>query len=134
MDNRCMIFIDDERDPPPGMWLVARTASAFEQLLATHSPTVISFDHDLGCDEEGVELPNGQHCARHLIDVALDSTGAFPELRTIILHSANPVGRANMRGLIENAIRHGVLAPLTLIELPVTSQPLGSWTPSDLAG
>ncbi|WP_373928427.1 cyclic-phosphate processing receiver domain-containing protein [Sphingomonas aerolata] len=121
------IFLDDERAPPPGNWLVARDATQFRALLRDHRPTIISFDHDLGCDERGAELPTGQHCMRLLIDAAMDRPAAFDQLRLVVLHSANSVGRANMRGLLESAQRHGILPSVRLVELPVTSHPLTTW-------
>jgi hypothetical protein len=121
------IFLDDERAPPPGNWLVARDATQFRALLRDHKLTIISFDHDLGCDKRGAELPTGQHCMRQLIDDAMERPSAFEHLRLVVLHSANPVGRANMRGLLESAQRHGILSSTCLIELPVTSRPLATW-------
>ncbi|MGU3389767.1 cyclic-phosphate processing receiver domain-containing protein [Sphingomonas sp. M1A8_2b] len=121
------IFLDDEREPPPGNWLVARDATRFRALLRNHEPTIISLDHNLGCDESGAELPSGQHCLRQLIENAMERPAAFEHLRLVVLHSANPVGRANMRGLLESAQRHGILRSARLIELPVTSYPLATW-------
>lgn len=121
------IFLDDERTPPPGNWLVARDATQFRALLRDHKPTIISFDHDLGCDERGAELPSGQHCMRQLIDDAMERPTTFEHLRLVVLHSANPVGRANMRGLLESAQRHGILPSVRLVEMPVTSHPLTTW-------
>lgn len=121
------IFLDDEREPPPGNWMVARDAKQFRDTLRNHEPTVVSFDHDLGCDAHGNELPNGQRCMRQLIDEAMDRPAAFEHLKLVVLHSANPVGRANMRGLFESAQRHGILPSVHLVELPVTSHPLATW-------
>jgi hypothetical protein len=38
------IFLDDERAPPPGNWLVAHDATQFRALLRDHKPKIISFD------------------------------------------------------------------------------------------
>ncbi|TXC70960.1 hypothetical protein FSB78_08385 [Sphingomonas ginsenosidivorax] len=127
MPHRVRIFLDDEREPPLGKWLVARDATQFCALLRDYEPTIISFDHDLGCDKRGAELPSGQHCMRQLIEDAMDRPAAFEHLRMVVLHSANPVGRANMRGLLESAQRHGILPSARLVELPVTSHPLATW-------
>ena len=127
LPSSLMIFLDDERNPPLGNWLVARDAAQFRALLKNHEPSIISFDHDPGCDERGAELPSGQHCMRLLIDEAMDHPAAFDHLRLVILHSANPVGRANMRGLLESAQRHGILPSVRLVEMPVTIHPLTTW-------
>ena len=117
------IFLDDERAPPPGNWLVARDATQFRALLRDHKPKIISFDHDLGCDERGAELPSGQHCLRQLIENAMERPAAFKHLRLVVPHSANPVSRANMRRLLECAHRHDVLSIGSPCRLPVTSHP-----------
>lgn len=121
------IFLDDERAPPPGNWLVARDATQFRALLRDHKPKIISFDHDLGCDERGAELPSGQHCLRQLIGNAMERPAAFEHLRRVVLHSAIPIGRANMRGPLENAQRHGILPSTRFVDLSVTSTPLTTW-------
>lgn len=72
-------------------------------------------------------FPVGQHCLRQLIENAMERPAAFEHLRLVVLHSANPVGRANMRGLLESAQRHGILPSTRLVELPVTSHPLVTW-------
>lgn len=54
-------------------------------------------------------FPVGQHCLRQLIENAMERPAAFEHLRLVVLHSANPVDRANMRGLLESAQRHGIL-------------------------
>ena len=125
--NVLAIGLDDERAPPPGNWLVARDATQFRALLEDHKPMAISFDHDLGSDKRGAEPPSGQHCIQQLIDDAIDRPAAFDQLRLVVLHSANPVGRANMRGLLESAQRHDILPSVRLVELPVTSHPLTTW-------
>ena len=126
MQTGLNIFVDDERDPPPGDWLVARTASGCEQILKTRASAIISFDHDLGCDDTGATLPSGHDCVRLLIEAAMDRPDVVADLRIIVLHSANPVGRANMRGLIEGAVRHDILPAVRLIDMPVTSHPLAT--------
>lgn len=121
------IFLDDERSPPTGDWHAVRDATAFLAAIRLYRPTIIAFDHDLGSDGAGVALPNGQHCMHLLIDEAMDHPAALDYLRLVILHSANPVGRANMRGLLESAQRHGILPSVRLVEMPVTSHPLTTW-------
>lgn len=44
-----------------------------------------------------------------------------------VLHSANPVGRANMRGLLESVQRHDILPSTRLVEIPVRRHPLVTW-------
>jgi len=71
--------------------------------------------------------PKGQHCIHLLIDEAMDRPTAPDQLRLVMLHSANPVGRANRRGLLEIAHRQRILPSVRLVELSVTSHPLTTW-------
>lgn len=121
------IFLDDERSPPTGDWHVVRDATVFLAAIRSYRPTIIAFDHDLGSDSAGFALPSGQHCMHLLIDEAMDRPAGFDQLRLVVLHSANPVGRANMRGLLESAQRHGILPSTRIVELPVTGHPLATW-------
>jgi len=91
------LFIDDLRDPVDSAWTIARSsAEATALLLERGCPVEISFDHDLGGDETAMVL------ARRLIDLDLDANGAFipPNFRFWV-HSANPVGAANLRALLD---------------------------------
>lgn len=121
------IFLDDERSPTTGDWHAVRDATAFLAAIRLHRPTIIAFDHDLGSDGAGFALPNGQHCMHLPIDEAMDRPTAFNHFRLAVLHSANPVGRANMRSLLESAQRHDILPSVRIVELPVTSHPLTTW-------
>jgi hypothetical protein len=117
MSVRRHVFIDDIRDPDwvygrtdPIDWEVLRTAPEFFAWLKAHGlPQVISFDHDLGgVDEEGNEVdpltvPTGMDCAHALVEYCLDRSSPLPECR---IHSANPVGVANLVGLLEGFCRH----------------------------
>lgn len=91
------LFIDDLRDPVDSAWTIARSsAEAITLLLERGCPDEISFDHDLGGDDTAMAV------ARRLIDLDLDANGAFipPNFRFWV-HSANPVGAANLRALLD---------------------------------
>lgn len=89
------IYLDDLRHPTTDRgWRVVRSARAFRRAVQTHGfPQVVSFDHDLG--EEG---PSGYDCARWLVDEGI-ARGVDPHTIEWNVHSANPVGAANIRGL-----------------------------------
>ncbi len=61
-------------------------------------PDAISFDHDLGEFINGEEK-TGYNCVQYLVDYCIDNNIEFPEYN---IHSANPVGKDNMKFLIEN--------------------------------
>lgn len=94
------LWLDDVRDPPEGeSWIVERSGTPMFYHLARHA-SVISMDHDLGEDED-----NGAQILAELERQAYTgliwSTGA-PEL---LVHSANPPGRANMEAAIASIYR-----------------------------
>jgi len=94
------LFIDDIRDPVDASFAVVRSyedAIAFMQ--ANGCPLEISFDHDLG--EE--DAKTGFDVAKWMIEEDLNADGKFmPGGFEYFVHSANPVGAANIRGLLDN--------------------------------
>lgn len=69
-------------------------------------PNIISFDHDLGLVEKW--LPNyiektGMDCAKWLIDYCIDNNCELPKF---YVHSANPVGADNIRGILNNYLKY----------------------------
>lgn len=111
------LFLDDIRDPswihhpdfpkkPDSDWVIARSFQEFVSVIEERGlPDFISFDHDLADYEaDGSENPNahlektGHDCAKWLIDYCLD-WGVLPP--RYFVHSQNPVGAENIRGLID---------------------------------
>ena len=89
------LYLDDIRSPPDSSWIVVRSHDEFVAWIQTHgTPDEISFDHDLG---DGV--PTGMDCAKWIVE------SERPLLRFTV-HSANPPGRANILGLLQNWRRH----------------------------
>ena len=65
-------------------------------------PDFISFDNDLGLDEQGKLAPDGYACAKWLVyESGLD----LSQLKFHV-HSANPVATEQIRGLLNNYIAH----------------------------
>lgn len=125
------LFLDDIRQvkdacnymPNPkiyweGGWDIVRNYSEFvEYLKSKPLPELISFDHDLAdihyevdfrdwkdfsSEQLGVE-ETGMDCAKFLVEHCRELKQDLP---TILVHSANPVGRANIKKYLENAARH----------------------------
>src|SRR3954452_24490922 len=96
------LFIDDLRDPPSDNWVVTRSSTETIALLKLRGcPTKISFDHDLGGDDTGMVI------ARWLVNTYLDVSGRFiSDQFEFAVHSANPVGAANLSGLLETYLSH----------------------------
>ena len=109
------VFMDDVRVPPIG-WVCTRTVSETQELLRKGVVEHLSLDHDMGaCDE----------CIRERRDVGdmltpettffswckhasdgtklvqwMIETNTWPRKKPTV-HSANPVGRQRMQGMIE---------------------------------
>ncbi|RQP15800.1 MAG: hypothetical protein EAS52_13900 [Parapedobacter sp.] len=62
-------------------------------------PDLISFDHDLGVDENGETKLSGYDCAKWLVDYVMDHQVPLPR---VLCHSQNPVGKENILKLFEN--------------------------------
>lgn len=80
-------------------WHTVRNYEDFIDYIATmyaenKLPAVISFDHDLG-DEE----LSGYDCAKWLINFCIDTDSPLP---TCLLHSMNPIGKANIESLLKS--------------------------------
>ncbi|MBT0810138.1 hypothetical protein KIH41_02435 [Litoribacter ruber] len=103
------LFLDDLRtvdlvydSSMVGEFEVVRSFDAFVEYIKTNGlPDFISFDNDLGEDENGNLLPDGYAAAKWLVyESGLD-------LRNLKyhVHSANPVAAEQIRGLLGNYIR-----------------------------
>lgn len=113
------LFLDDIRQPrdvllyrsPPeselyalGNWQIVRNFQEFTDYIEQSGlPDLISFDHDLGMDEDGGEEPSGYDCAKWLVAYLLANELPTPRIRC---HSQNPVGKANILGLFGNYQKH----------------------------
>lgn len=97
------LFLDDERFPTYDLHNVRIARDCQEAIktieLVGRPPAVISFDHDLGRDADGKDLPNGLWLLKWLIDQDLDGVIDLNKIHRIIVHSANPNGAANIAGL-----------------------------------
>lgn len=124
MSNPYYIFLDDERLPkdvkwvdlPPYPYTVIRNYANFVALINQLGlPKFISFDHDLGLehyddankrfqlmidkdiDYSQFKEKTGYHCAQYLIGYCTEYKLSLPEY---LVHSQNPVGKANILSLL----------------------------------
>lgn len=96
------LWLDDIRPAPPG-WVWAKSVAEAKHYLASGEVEEASFDHDLGdavVAAEGKKEPkpypeDGSTLVRWLAE-----TGCWPKKKPTV-HSANPVGAAYMRGMID---------------------------------
>ena len=97
------LFLDDERFPsdetsaPFGDWVICRsTEEAKDTIIAYGIPKHISFDHDLGDN-----APTGYDLVKWLTENDMDNKFSIDNLDYYV-HSANPVGKKNIEGLLDN--------------------------------
>ena len=121
MEKSLYLYLDDIRTPVDKTWIVVRNYDDFVKEIEMHglkSFKLISLDHDLGpqaieefmnntlktseFNYKMVAEKTGLDCAKYLVEKSYENDfeiSDFPEVR---IHSANPVGSANMMGFINN--------------------------------
>jgi hypothetical protein len=99
------MFLDDIRIPIENYDVIVRSYEEAISYVNNHGiPIFISFDHDLGCDEIGNLLKNGYDFAKWLVDMDIENIHKFPDNFTFNIHSANPIGRNNIKSILNNYI------------------------------
>ena len=129
------IFLDDLRTPVEKDWVIVRDFYQFVHLiskLGLEHVEMISFDHDLGdtavkeyfgntkdnyvIDYDNIDEKTGYDCAKWLVqhfydNYDLKTSRKFVKGNSIIfpyivVHSANPIGSANIMGYINNFLKN----------------------------
>ncbi|NJO63719.1 MAG: hypothetical protein HC836_37690 [Richelia sp. RM2_1_2] len=91
------MFLDDERYPIGGDWVIVRNFAAAVNYVCQHGfPRFVSFDNDLGND-----LQTGYDFAKWLIERDLDM-GDMPDDFDFYVHSQNPVGVKNINSAMRS--------------------------------
>ena len=133
--EKIWLYLDDVRTPTDDRWQVVRNYNQFVshvRLNGLENYEVISLDHDLG--EEAMNefynnaLPNfklnydnilnektGYDCAKWLVAESMTTKIPLPQ---IYVHSANPIGSANIMGYVNNYLMSCKL-PQTCIRIRV---------------
>jgi hypothetical protein len=120
--NKIYLYLDDVRIPTEGEWQVVKNYDEFVahiKLNGLENYETISLDHDLGesamqeyytntkpnfeLDYNRIEEKTGMDCARFLVAESMLTNIPLPQ---IFVHSANPIGSANMMGYINNYFRN----------------------------
>lgn len=123
--NKIWLYLDDVRIPTEGDWEVVRNYDEFIAHIKKNgldSYEVISLDHDLGegamqeyytnvkpnyeLNYDRIPEKTGMDCARYLVAEAMNTKIPLP---TIYVHSANPIGSANIIGYVNNYFRNNKL-------------------------
>jgi len=107
---RYKLFLDDVREVDMVYsnlsnddFVIVRNYIDFTNCIKQNGlPSLISFDNDLGVDENGKLLKDGYACAKWLIyDSNLDLLNL-----NFRVHSANPVASIQIKSLLNNYIKH----------------------------
>lgn len=132
--SKVKIYLDDVRTPVDSDWVVVRNYDAFVSNILYYgleNVELISLDHDLG-DTAMVEYYNnvkhnykleyqnitektGYDCCKFLVDYSMDNKIPLP---LVYVHSANPIGSANMMGYINNYLMNSHL-PQTCVRVNI---------------
>lgn len=93
------IYLDDIRNPKElREFVVLRSMTAATEYVTAHGfPTYISFDHDLAEELTGYDF------AKWLVELDMQ-TNTMPADFEFNVHSANPVGAANITAYLNNYI------------------------------
>jgi len=83
------LYVDDIRTPMSDDWVIARNYKDAIDLIKNNNINIISLDHDLG------EAKSGYDIAKFLVENSI-------KIEQINIHTANPVGRDNIKQLIEH--------------------------------
>jgi hypothetical protein len=124
-NKKIWLYLDDVRVPTEGVWEVVRNYDEFIahiQLNGLGNYEVISLDHDLGegamveyytnvkpnyeLNYERIPEKTGMDCCRWLVAESMNTKIPLPQ---IYVHSANPIGAANIMGYINNYFRNSKL-------------------------
>ena len=104
------LFLDDIRDVKmvyknltDDDFVIVRNFNDFKKVIIENGlPELISFDNDLGLDENDIIAENGYAAAKWLVYVSeLD----LQHLK-LNVHSANPVAAQQIQSLLDNYIKH----------------------------
>ena len=95
------LFLDDERFPVDDSWVIVRSYDEAVSYVKEHGmPSFISWDHDLGD-----KSLTGHDFAKWLVDYDLDNDLITKDF-SFYVHSANPVGAANIKNLLDSYLSY----------------------------
>jgi len=134
INKRLRLYLDDIRTPVDEDWIVVRNYDEFVaqiKLYGLGNFEVISLDHDLGegamveyytnvknnymLDYNNIEERTGMDCCRYLVSDSMNEKIPLPQ---VYVHSANPIGSANMMGYINNYLMNCRL-PQTCVRVQI---------------
>jgi hypothetical protein len=116
--EKIRLYLDDVRTPKDVDWKVVRSYDEFVahiKMNGLENYELISLDHDLGdtamneyynnvspnytLDYNNIQEKTGLDCAKFLVAESMNTKIPLPQ---IYIHSANPIGSANIMGYVNN--------------------------------
>jgi hypothetical protein len=132
--KKVRVYLDDVRIPTDNDWVLATNYQEFVDKIneiGLENIETISLDHDLGegamieyynnvrknyeLNYNNIEEKTGFDACKFLVNESLDKGIPLP---TVYVHSANPIGSANMMGYINNYLMNCHL-PQTCIRVNI---------------
>jgi hypothetical protein len=132
--EKSKIYLDDIRTPTEEGWTVCRSYDEFVKAvddIGLENIEAISLDHDLGdtaireyfkntsknyiIDYNNIHEKTGYDCAKWIVNKSIEEAINLPP---ITVHSANPVGAANIMGYINNYLKN-VRLPQTCVRTKI---------------
>jgi hypothetical protein len=132
--KKVRVYLDDVRIPTDEDWVLATNYQEFVDKvneIGLENIETISLDHDLGegamieyynnvrknyeLNYDNIEEKTGFDACKFLVNESLDKGIPLP---TVYVHSANPIGSANMMGYINNYLMNCHL-PQTCIRVNI---------------
>lgn len=100
------LYLDDLRMPTEEFDFIARSYEEAITIIQKHGcMSYISFDHDLGADDDGQLLKSGFDFAKWLVEADINGIYLFADNFSFKVHSQNPVGKANIIALLDGYLR-----------------------------
>jgi hypothetical protein len=131
-NKRIWLFLDDIRIPTDERWVVVKNYDEFVahiRMNGLENYEIISLDHDLGhtamveyytnaktnyqINYENIEEKTGLDCAKFLVAESMNTGIPIPQ---IFVHSANPIGAANIMGYVNNYLKSFCKLPMVCVQ------------------
>jgi len=101
------MYLDDVRTPIEEFDFLVRSYDEALVVIQKHGiPDFISFDHDLGVDEDGTLLKTGYDLAKWIVHNDLNAAYKLPSNFSFKVHSQNPVGKENIISLLQSYLKY----------------------------
>ena len=101
------LYLDDLRTPIKEYDFIVRSYDEAIFIIKKYGmPNFISFDHDLGIDENGALLKSGFDVAKWIVNSDIKKQIKLPSDFSFKVHSQNPVGKKNIISLLDSYLWH----------------------------